>query len=91
MNSCTETLNIQKCPVTPKFVLAHSFNIFNKYYEHLFVLSCVLSNRDSVLDKRDPNGLMELVFLVRRLRPEAPLRWSVGLQLIVSSPLALDS
>ena len=73
MNSCTETLNIQKCPVNPKFVLAHSFNILNKYYEHLFVLSCVLSNRDSVLDKTDPNGLMELVFLVRCLRPEAPL------------------
>ena len=50
MHSCTETLNKQICLISPKFILAPSFNIFNKYYEHLLVLS----NRDSAVDKIDP-------------------------------------
>ena len=41
---------VQTGLISPKFILAPSFNIFNKYYEHLLVLS----NRNSVVDKTDP-------------------------------------
>lgn len=49
MPSCTETLNKQKHLISPKFILAPSFNMFSKYYEHLLVLS----NRDSAVDEID--------------------------------------